>query len=269
VSGQDSPPARHCSGCGALLSRYNPGTLCQACTSTGRDITAVSPENVSVNGQKIRELRRAHGMTQQLLADRAGVSLSYIEKLERGATKQPSVGTLTAIAAALNVPLDTLLHQGPRPAPAPPGPRMHAPASAGYRTLHAIVLRHMEQHGMSLRTLAQAIDQDPSTLSRQLRGIKPMLRGRSSSGDGTRRHTSRSARPRRPRTRKSPAVPRFTGSSANSASHPRRASAGTLTSSPRRSEYPADRRRIQPCPVHHRLRRGTRHGNRQPHPSCS
>ena len=113
-------------------------------------------------------------MTQQLLADRAGVSLSYIEKLERGGTRQPSVGTLTAIAAALNVPLDTLLHHGPRqPAPAQPRSRMHAPASAGYRTLHAMVLRHMEQHGMSLRALAQAIDQDPSTLSRQLRGIKP------------------------------------------------------------------------------------------------
>jgi transcriptional regulator with XRE-family HTH domain len=122
VPGQDSPPAqqqhapRGCSGCGAPLSRYNPGPRCQACTSAARDTTAVSPENVSVNAPKVRELRRAHGMTRQLLADRAGVSLSYIEKLERGGTRQPSVGTLTAIAAALNVPLDALLHQGSRPA---------------------------------------------------------------------------------------------------------------------------------------------------------
>jgi transcriptional regulator with XRE-family HTH domain len=89
----------------------------------------VSPEDVSVNAPKVRELRRAHGMTQQLLADRAGVSLSYIEKLERGGTRQPSVGTLTAIAAVLNVPLDTLLCQGPRQAAPGPGAARAEPAA--------------------------------------------------------------------------------------------------------------------------------------------
>jgi transcriptional regulator with XRE-family HTH domain len=48
-------------------------------------------------------------MTQQLLADRAEVSLSYVEKLERGGTKRPSIGTLSAIAAVLKVPLNALL----------------------------------------------------------------------------------------------------------------------------------------------------------------
>jgi transcriptional regulator with XRE-family HTH domain len=135
VPGQDSPSAREqhaprgCGGCGAPLSRYNPGPLCHACTSAGRDITAVRPENVSVNAPKVRELRRVHGMTQQLLADRAGVSLSYIEKLERGSTRQPSIGTLSAIAATLNVPLDTLLRQGPRQDASEPAAARAEPAA--------------------------------------------------------------------------------------------------------------------------------------------
>jgi transcriptional regulator with XRE-family HTH domain len=53
-------------------------------------------------------------MTQQILADRAGVSLSYIEKIERGDTKRPSASTLTAISSVLNVSLNALLRPAQR-----------------------------------------------------------------------------------------------------------------------------------------------------------
>jgi hypothetical protein len=39
--------------------------------------------------------------------------------------------------------------------------------------LHAVVRRHMEARGMSLRALAAAIHHDPSYLSKALRGLKP------------------------------------------------------------------------------------------------
>jgi hypothetical protein len=39
--------------------------------------------------------------------------------------------------------------------------------------LYAVARRHMDERGMSLRTLAKTIHCDPSTLSKQLRGLKP------------------------------------------------------------------------------------------------
>ena len=39
--------------------------------------------------------------------------------------------------------------------------------------LHAVVQRHMEARGMSLRALARAVHHDPSYLSKALRGVKP------------------------------------------------------------------------------------------------
>jgi hypothetical protein len=40
--------------------------------------------------------------------------------------------------------------------------------------LHAVVARHMETRGMSVRALARAVHHDPSYLSKALRGLKPL-----------------------------------------------------------------------------------------------
>ena len=60
-------------------------------------------------GEKVRTLREAKGLTPELLADRAKVSVSFITILEggRGAEK-PSAVIMQRIARALGVPLNKL-----------------------------------------------------------------------------------------------------------------------------------------------------------------
>jgi transcriptional regulator with XRE-family HTH domain len=51
-------------------------------------------------GDRIRELREAHGLTRDALARKVGVSAVYIKKLEAG-ERTPTLPTLTLIARAL------------------------------------------------------------------------------------------------------------------------------------------------------------------------
>jgi transcriptional regulator with XRE-family HTH domain len=56
----------------------------------------------------IRALRKEKGMTQEELADRAGLHFTYISQIERG-LKSPSLRSLGQIADALDIPLSTLV----------------------------------------------------------------------------------------------------------------------------------------------------------------
>jgi transcriptional regulator with XRE-family HTH domain len=62
-------------------------------------------------GQRIHELRteRVPRLTQHELAERAGVSVDVIQKLEQGRKATARIRTLSAIAAALDVDLSSLL----------------------------------------------------------------------------------------------------------------------------------------------------------------
>jgi DNA-binding XRE family transcriptional regulator len=61
-----------------------------------------------LEGEASVKLWREHrGMTQQDLADKAGISKSYLSQIESG-KRQGTVDTLSAIARALDVPLDVL-----------------------------------------------------------------------------------------------------------------------------------------------------------------
>ncbi|MCU7729617.1 helix-turn-helix domain-containing protein [Actinoplanes sp. KI2] len=62
-------------------------------------------------GQRIHELRteRVPRLTQQELAERAGVSVDVIQKLEQGRKATARIRTLSAIAVALDVDLSSLL----------------------------------------------------------------------------------------------------------------------------------------------------------------
>jgi len=57
---------------------------------------------------KIKELREARGLTQGKLAEKAGLSLGYIARLEIG-RHDPSVSTLVKLAKALKVKVGELL----------------------------------------------------------------------------------------------------------------------------------------------------------------
>lgn len=47
------------------------------------------------------ELRRSEGLTQERLAEQAGISVEAVRKIENGATKFPQASTVKALAQAL------------------------------------------------------------------------------------------------------------------------------------------------------------------------
>jgi len=59
-------------------------------------------------GRRIQELRTARAFTQEELAERAGISVSFVSMIER-AERIPHVVTLGALAEALGVSLSDLL----------------------------------------------------------------------------------------------------------------------------------------------------------------
>ncbi len=60
-------------------------------------------------GQRLQKARKAAGLTQQELCQKAGLSYSTLAKIERGAIKSPSIFTIQSIAGVINTSLDVLL----------------------------------------------------------------------------------------------------------------------------------------------------------------
>jgi len=60
-------------------------------------------------GTRIRTRREELGLSLSALADQSGVSKGYCSQLENGAATNPSVDTISRIAAALGVALHDLL----------------------------------------------------------------------------------------------------------------------------------------------------------------
>ena len=59
-------------------------------------------------GQKIRKIRKAHGLSQEELAERINISTTHMSHIETGNTKL-SLPVFVEIAAALEVGTDDLL----------------------------------------------------------------------------------------------------------------------------------------------------------------
>lgn len=59
-------------------------------------------------GRQLKLLRVQKGMTQQQLAERADVSISFLGNIERG-TKSPTIDTVQKLSNALNVSMVALL----------------------------------------------------------------------------------------------------------------------------------------------------------------
>jgi transcriptional regulator with XRE-family HTH domain len=72
-------------------------------------MSSVSPAHVRF-GKRIRELRVAKGLTQEMLAAKIGVDRSYMGFLERG-ERNPSLEVILKIAKVLGVDSGDLLKQ--------------------------------------------------------------------------------------------------------------------------------------------------------------
>lgn len=64
-------------------------------------------------GKRIRSARKWLGMTQEGLAARVGLSLSFVGHIERG-TRKASIETIVKICEVLKLSLDELLAETPR-----------------------------------------------------------------------------------------------------------------------------------------------------------
>jgi transcriptional regulator with XRE-family HTH domain len=58
-------------------------------------------------GTALRDLRKGHGMSQEILADSASLHRTYISDIERG-KRNPSLIIIVRLAAALKVPCTAL-----------------------------------------------------------------------------------------------------------------------------------------------------------------
>jgi transcriptional regulator with XRE-family HTH domain len=59
--------------------------------------------------QRIKQARKKVGWSQQKLAEKAGLSLAVITKIEQGVAKRPSIQTMMKLADALEISLDELV----------------------------------------------------------------------------------------------------------------------------------------------------------------
>lgn len=60
-------------------------------------------------GNRIAELRRMKNMTQEKLAEEAGISISYLSKIESGFYPRPHMKTIIRIANSLGVAIEDLI----------------------------------------------------------------------------------------------------------------------------------------------------------------
>lgn len=65
-------------------------------------------------GDRLRRLRAERALTQESLAERAGLSVDMVKKLEQGRRTTARLTTLAALANALDVPLSSLTDRRPR-----------------------------------------------------------------------------------------------------------------------------------------------------------
>jgi excisionase family DNA binding protein len=119
------------------------------------------------DGSRIRELRRAAGLTQEELAGKTGFRRHHISSIENGRTPVP--GCLAAVAAVFGVPVADLMMAPPPADTAEPGPAGDRFLTAGeiagmlrvsrmtvYRLIHG---RELESHriGRSFRVRESAV----------------------------------------------------------------------------------------------------------------
>ncbi len=70
------------------------------------------PSNVArALGKAVREYRLKKGLTQQEVADKCGLDISYVGGIERG-QRNPTLGVIHGLASVLGVRVSDLLRKG-------------------------------------------------------------------------------------------------------------------------------------------------------------
>src|SRR5712692_5836928 len=122
-------------------------------------------------GDRIRQLRDKHGLTQGQLASSSSVSQGYLSQLENGEVKNPSAAVLLRIALAMHVDPDELFE------------------AAGYptaRTLRKIYEDYESTVDSELYSYLATLPRDRQRrLLSHLDGIEQILTGRETSQNGT------------------------------------------------------------------------------------
>lgn len=85
-------------------------------------------------GEKLRELRKERKLTLEKLAERAGLSKSYLWELENRESQRPSAEKLTALGDALGVSASYFLEEDTR---APEDRHLDEAFFRGYQKLDA------------------------------------------------------------------------------------------------------------------------------------
>jgi len=100
----------------------------------------LSPDDITAPlGERIRERRKALGLTLQVVADLAGLTAGFISQIERGLAA-PSLSSLTAISRVLVVDMAAFFVQPPKPGPI---------TKAGQRPVYGIDPRRMSYERIS------------------------------------------------------------------------------------------------------------------------
>ena len=64
-------------------------------------------EHIKIFGERLRCLRVQAGLSQEVLAERAGIHTTYVGQLERG-EKNPTVDTVMKLSHGLDVPIEQM-----------------------------------------------------------------------------------------------------------------------------------------------------------------
>ena len=92
-------------------------------------------------GKKLRAFRARRGLTQQVVAEKAGISTPFLSFLETG-RKKGSLETYHKLAIALDVGLDSLFKDASSPPPHPAAERsftLHGLSAQEKRALYQLV----------------------------------------------------------------------------------------------------------------------------------
>ena len=110
-------------------------------------------------GQHIRYLRRLRSLTQEEVAHRAGVHVTYLSGIERG-VRNPSLKNIRAIAEALGVPMWELFAPEPSPEPVVSEPLSPEPVVSEPLSPEPVVSEPLSPEPVSL-----AADATPTEIS--------------------------------------------------------------------------------------------------------